>query len=836
MYNRILTDYSSKEYEVEYLFNINIDYIKRILLHMTDEWATKAKLEQSINFIYNRSKDVSAITRYTFLDVINKKQDSYDKTRIISEIDPNYSSVKLKVSKEEESAPVKSNLKLIRIKNRLSIKQGVYRFDITQISEIPAVQFELDKMMVKNNRELLFGNLIKLKGKELYSGFIANLSNKYKTEFEVEIIGFKTEGELKLDNLFKYVEPLYVCLESANIINKVGTLFGATGKMSLKSVLSKAVTLSKSSYNESIYPPVGHLITVKADGERCLLYIKKSLCILITTNVVYDFYIKESYDETILDAELIGNDIIIFDGIMVNGRDINKSGLLARITEIKKLKLTAEKYKIVFKDYFIIDEKLEESFRAVIDYKFNYPDDGYIMSSANDSYSYTKHYKIKEHNTIDFLAIKAPDNAGFIKKPGYELYVLFSGISKLALENLMLSKIDSYDKFFPTKSIVPSHMRAVNDYLPIQFSPSDSPKAYLWYVDKELNKKLTSELGKSILPGRANWIIVELEAIFNKEGYSWKFHRVREDRINEPRYFGNDFIKVAQHNWLISQDPIKIKEMHVPVDSYFGQGKDSIYRGQTSMISAAKSAIINEIRLKTNNNFIIDLASGKGQDLFRYINAGFNKGLFLEYDRVALATLMHRRYEMLKSTTDTPFETYVGVRDLTEPAEEILKSIEVFLEKGRPGFVNCNLAMHYLIYDMAHLNNFGKLVSSLLNSGGYFAYTSFDGRKITDLLKGKEEWISREGEVLKYHIKKKYKTDELTGFGQTIEVKLPFGKYYEESLINHDAVKTVFKKYGLSSIEQGSMLDFYSSKIRINLTDEDKKYVDLYQYEIFIKS
>jgi hypothetical protein len=45
-----------------------------------------------------------------------------------------------------------------------------------------------------------------------------------------------------------------------------------------------------------------------------------------------------------------------------------------------------------------------------------------------------------------------------------------------------------------------------------------------------------------------------------------------------------------------------------------------------------------------NVEWVMDLASGKGQDLFRYGNYGFNHVLFAEIDKNALFELINRKH------------------------------------------------------------------------------------------------------------------------------------------------------------------------------------------------
>ena len=89
---------------------------------------------------------------------------------------------------------------------------------------------------------------------------------------------------------------------------------------------------------------------------------------------------------------------------------------------------------------------------------------------------------------------------------------------------------------------------------------------------------------------------------------------------------------------------------------------------------------------------------------------------------------------------------------------------------------------------------------------------------------------------IKYGIKQKYKDDKLLPVGQKIDVLLPFSKntYYEEYLININAIVDEFKKYGIL-LDTNESFSFYLDKYKGFMKEEDKKYIDLYHYYIFTK-
>ena len=60
---------------------------------------------------------------------------------------------------------------------------------------------------------------------------------------------------------------------------------------------------------------------------------------------------------------------------------------------------------------------------------------------------------------------------------------------------------------------------------------------------------------------------------------------------------------------------------------------------------------------------------------------------------------------------------------------------------GRDGFDVCSVqfAIHYMFHTPQTLNQFLRNVSETTKVGGYFIGTSYDGRKVFDMLKGKKQ-------------------------------------------------------------------------------------------------
>ena len=710
---------SRQEYsELEYKIKLSFDQIKTILLSVGDK---KYEIEQSVNIIYDK-----LIHKCIFVDNILKKEEYYQKNVLLKvELDEG---LFLSLATEQPIAKPTGSPNLFRIKNRISIfLDKKYRLDITQVCAVAGFLAP----EVRQRRLEIF---------KKYSDILdyaKKLDPQMLTEIELEIYPTSSK-DLHPDNL-SIIPCMSDILSVREMLVSLAQLLGSSNR-TLKSMLSKPSTLSKDKYNSEIYPPINWYITNKADGLRAILGEQGLLLgskLISSKNSGHkkssdgiikndsnknggDRNTKNSGDNNFvyfLDCEVIDKNILVFDFISTNNQTLEE-----RIQEMKKIKLPIiPGYSVELKHYFHITDL--NVFREIRDYKFEYLQDGYILSSNDRGYKRSKHYKIKAHQTIDFMVKKVPkkffggrpkeSTTPIIYKEikGKNLYVLFCGINGLSADNLGMRLIPGYNTYFPTPSTLPGRKQIRTEYMPIQFSPPDRPLSYFWYTKQDIPDAM----------------IVELEPIFKDHIFiEWKFHKLREDRVGEPNYFGNDFIAAAEPNWRIAQDSLTITEMSLPIESYFSQKKGEIYAAQTGFISFCKTRLIETASELSPNKFVIDLAAGKGQDLLRY-PAYFDKGLFLDIDRIAISSLMARRYNLIKKNLAIKFQTFVGVEDLTKPKDEILGRLAPFLSHKKAGFVNCNLAIHYLISD---LHNFCGLVSQIIAKNGVFAFTTFDGEKI----------------------------------------------------------------------------------------------------------
>jgi SAM-dependent methyltransferase len=314
-----------------------------------------------------------------------------------------------------------------------------------------------------------------------------------------------------------------------------------------------------------------------------------------------------------------------------------------------------------------------------------------------------------------------------------------------------------------------------------------------------------------------------------------KFVKVRDDRLSETGYYGNDF-GIAQQNWFASQDPIGILDLALPPQSYFNKKKESRYFNQVTALSIAKENIIKELATKSANHKVTVLACGNGQDTNRFIKYGFVESLNVDNDRVALATLLARRMNSVLGSKKfdvlarKPHKLYVQYADLCDNPWDAIKA---YYDKEYHDTCVCNLAIHYFMADTNKAAQFAQFIDKVLGAGGRFSYTCFDGRRVFELLQtAGGEWVDfDDADTPKYKIKRLY-TATVFQMGLKIAVKLPFSdEMYEEYLVDIEGLSTIFGKLGFvvekSEPITGSLKD---------LNDSDKHYLSLYQSVIMSKA
>jgi hypothetical protein len=683
-----------------------------------------------------------------------------------------------------------------------------------------------------------------------------------------------------------------------HIIRAPGYLRQFQHELGMKRLLPQAIAITRADYR-GIYPPKGMYLTEKADGKRAVALVHDSRGVVIADSL-YEFTPKGASDsktgqidsrlhnDTIVDGELVvgpgaggaGGAVTFyaFDLIAIAGESVTSDSFEKRLEKLAKavdilveagIPAFAKTYvRLAEGDPKYLERAILEVHKAVRPYSI----DGLIFVEPGKSYEETANYKWKSasDNTIDFLARRAPPSVlgkePFVDKKGHKLYFLFVGISPELYDALGLQWCPGYSDLFGTtgplalKRGTPRMDANTGSYFPIQFTPSDSPLAYLYHHPD------TSPLGDvdgKVVEGRCTGDCPAAGGGLSL--VEWAMTRVREDRRRElltKRYYGNDFY-TAELIWLNYIDPFPLEQLwEGPSLDYFVRPKAGIYRAQTALISYMKTERILSLK---HSDWVVDVGAGKGQDLGRYLDAEIHNLVAIDQDRAALSELVRRKYSFAgkRGTTtedESPVYTSHGRRrarattihvlraDASAPHSETLAKLEnLGLRRASADAVVCNLVVHYFLESVESMRNIVALVRGIVKVGGQVIVTALLGKAVHKLFQTMRvpsggTWEVREGDgPPKYALRRLYSSTTLEAVGQRIGVLLPFsdGRFYEEYLVNTESLEATFVARGFSlksSTNAASLIPNFEVRNRALaslLTAGDKQYLSLYGELVF---
>jgi hypothetical protein len=640
-----------------------------------------------------------------------------------------------------------------------------------------------------------------------------NKYNKYNDKFMDITGGYNSERTSETNSDFSNNEYQEIIYKIAKYI-KPNTSHKFKKDFGMKQLSNQVIELNKSTFLSELQNNItNYYMTDKIDGKRTILYLSNdNNASYAVSDILTPLDIKTK-DICILDTEMYEGDYYIFDVMVYEGENLVNTPFEERMKYFDKFKNIP---KIKTKSFIKLDNNYKKQIKKFKEEKKNYEVDGIIFTPEKENYNEMKVYKYKppDQLTIDFLIKRCPD------KDKNNSYFLFCGISKRVFYKLKMKFIKCYEDIFPE-----INTKNLPHYFPIQFQPSSYKKAYIF--SNSDNKNLDGKVG---------------EFLYNIETKEWTLKKIREDRkieVERGNYFGNNY-KIAEFIWMALFDPLIIGEKEetqdANQDTYFQEHDNVLQKASRSFNSYVKSELFKKFQ---GTEWVMDLASGKGQDLFRYSTFGMKNVVFLEIDKVALTELINRKHIF---ANDDKFRNSMNVliqnTDLLDNYKMNIKKIKnVYKKKKDIDLIICNFALHYFMKDKQSLKNICKLINHYLKAGGKFVFTAFDGQKIMNLLeKNNGEWIIKDKGQIKYGIKRKYKKDKLISVGQKIDVLLPFSKnsFYEEYLVNINSIAKKLKKYDII-LETNNSFSSHIDSYRGYLDYNDKTYVDLYHYYIFVK-
>lgn len=785
--------------------------------------------------------------RMLFVEGVNQKKDVWIKKETVGytflkELAGGpITAAKLKLSEEIPTSPPKSTLvKHIRIKRRwqLPFEDGTLEIDLAKT--VPSSQANLKTLVAAS-----------------FTGSYLDINvadwDELRVEFEMKKASYADISKQVSSTIAALEGWLVKTSELQQAIHKTARMVTRRHDMfrtshGLKRLLSKVVDLDVNTFTKAFAPRVSdYYITDKADGVRTLLVVNGKELMLVN-NTLNTKKLDSSKPKAVVDCELVvlksGKTHLLAFDILLHGEtrcmDLSTE---VRLEHMKEFVAGNSWVSEALGEFGVSEFKVKtfsklgslEDIRKFVEGKqvqvtesettSEYNTDGVIFTKADDPYMSRNCYKWKPPHmrTIDFYAVKVPDHAmnmqPFCDTPvnmGETLYVLMVTISKSEISKLMVEFMPNYNV------IIDDNKR---DIVPIQFSTSSNKSTYMWVTQGDQYDKQIVEMG---------WA-----------GDKWTLHRLRTDRADElsrGNYFGN-YYSVAELTWQSILNPLTYERLTGIEHSemYFMEDDNTSYKSQRVFNSHVKSTLLKTLwdpkltkTLHGKKTSVIDLASGKGQDMNKYADVGASRVLFVDNDSAALDELVRRKHT---SRHSGGLAIFTLLADLTADSKETIKLVEE-AKFRQCDLIVCNFAIHYLASTQTAIQNMATLASSLLADNGRLLITCFDGKKVFDLISRTGSWAIRENNVLKYSIVLEEKREEFM-HGTKIKLILPFtqGDHVEESLVDLDMLAKGMASKGLSEEARGSFSDFaYGMKKMPTMSPGDETFVSLYSYLVFNKN
>ena len=271
------------------------------------------------------------------------------------------------------------------------------------------------------------------------------------------------------------------------------------------------------------------------------------------------------------------------------------------------------------------------------------------------------------------------------------------------------------------------------------------------------------------------------------------------------------------------------------------------------MVDFHNKYIKNEILLKRalrgGNKHILDLACGKGGDLYKWLfnraryvvgidTAGENitnpnDGAYKRYIESIVEFGYDRVPKMVFVIGNSTKNIVNGEAGATPEERDILRSVfgKYEPEGSVPKYVQsvmagsyragadvaaCMFALHYFFENQSTLDGFIKNLSETVKIGGLFIGCCFDGDKVFNLLRGLDKGRSKSGiigDTPIWTITKDYDREELLpddeSIGLAIDVEfISIGTTHKEYLVPFELLKKKLKAIGFELLEKKDLEDF----------------------------
>jgi hypothetical protein len=597
------------------------------------------------------------------------------------------------------------------------------------ISEEKFIELSKNKNTTKKTKKRWSFKLNDYLKLDLTEVIINNIS-EFHIEIEIENVNVNTKEYLKdifshLTTIIQYKQKNYYLIS-----NNEKT-----------AVLNEYQSLVKNKYFVGAQPETLHfehfnllkkdyLLTYKADGERGLLLIDKNSNVYVfdnnLNNIIKTNIKMQNNHSTILDIEIIRTRtkiiFLIFDILVYESKDLRDNvnyNLYKRLELINNIQYENDFYKIKPKQYI-------DNFQIGIDLMINeidseYLKDGLIFVPINEPYPSTKKWKNllkwkpSEKNTIDFWIKEKTKLDDGIK---YELYI-----------NNPENKENNLELFKPNTMDFDSLDLKIEDW------SIEDPKDITWetIIYNNEHDLLTNQIFKGSTVVEFYWSFSENRFIPLK---------TRWDKLQSKTKWGNN-INVAKDIWKNIKNPVKLQNLK---NINNNNRNTSLFLNMRKFHNYIKNYLYKYIAFENKESktkSIIELCSGRGGDINKWIHNNFSKVLGFDISKVNISEC----YNRLEKLNDKNLEYKFVELDLTNDITDELNSII----KDKYNSIVCNFGIHYMFKNENSIKNFINICENYLEATGLIVLTYIDKNRLKDIIKEKS-WLVEKNSLI-YNIK-----------------------------------------------------------------------------------
>jgi hypothetical protein len=531
-----------------------------------------------------------------------------------------------------------------------------------------------------------------------------------------------------------------------------------------------------------------YMISPKYDGVRALLELNDNMCYAIDS--AESSFPIEGGDYMICDSEFCEGVYWIFDILFANGQCVINLPFAERYKFISQA-LRSPKIKI--KPMYQFNE-LEKAFEDT-----SMPTDGIIFTSPNKYYDFAYKWKPASHLSVDFLIGRKNIN-------GFPLIV---GAPDWAIRKYRFI-IQQLPHIRDAEFRMMKQKNSKITYFPVQFSIVGKNQFWNGRIHKESN-----------LDEKKNYEGCVMEMIyFNEE---WVAIRERIDRIPDVasnKYFGNNW-QIADETFREIQNPLtKEALINLTKTAYFEIHVNQDFKVSRNINNAIKYKIYEDLK---NSNYVLDLATGKGQDLKKYQTLNIQHLICVEPDEAAI---VHLKSRLVNLNYTEPTVLNMGI-----PPNVDIDICQSTIGKHIPAVkcdaIVCSLAAHYWLKTTIAYQNFATILASWTKSGGIVFLSFFDD----DVIRARPVWNESQYSVV--YTPPNGKTNEEFEFG-FVSVKLPFSTEIRlEALVDSTCLKNAMEQHGFEGVKK-NYHEFIETWHR-DATTADKEWISTYCVWKFIK-